>query len=124
MNGLFNHLNLNLSLWWWFLGNDIFIKTILDYAKGLEKLTADGMNKREDASQPLFLDIRDSSPPLPLPGLQKQVTMAVAGVHVRKTECGSKQALWASLQGLARIQPLATDYEILQQPESCSSLVP
>lgn len=68
MNGLLNYLNLNLSLWWCFLGNDIFIKTILDYAKELEKLTADGMNEREEARQPLFLDIRDSSPPLPLPG--------------------------------------------------------
>lgn len=29
-----DHLNFNLNLWWWFLGNDIFIKMVLDYSKG------------------------------------------------------------------------------------------
>jgi hypothetical protein len=37
LNGPPDHVNLNLNLWWWFLGNDIFIKMVLDYFQRVGK---------------------------------------------------------------------------------------
>lgn len=92
MNGLPDHLNFSLSLWWCFLGNGTFIKTILDYSKGLEKLSSEGMNKREEASQLLFLGIRDSSPPSPLPGSAEAGNHGCSWGSLRKAECGHKHS--------------------------------
>lgn len=74
MNGPSDHLNLNLNLWWWFLANDIFIKMVLDYSKGLESLAADGLDKTEEVSSLPYLGVRNSSFEIshlfPYPGLQ------------------------------------------------------
>lgn len=77
-----DHLNLNLNLWWWFLDNDIFIKRVLEYSKGLERLAADELDKKEEVSSVPLLGVRNSSfrqsTPLSLPG-SAGTDMAEAG---------------------------------------------